>query len=254
MLSWSAISRLGLVQASPGSIGALTTATLSRVMAVGLALPECFVALHHGVQVGRPSSSLVSDAGGRWGVEDTRLSALGAFCVVGAVLVFPLSFALGVLVLVLAYGRIGLGVGAAPEPHSSARLRAVMAGATLAAAYLRVRRIERRRGPAAPQSRSAPFWKSLRKVWSEPQACARQQLRLALDDRLLPAGTDPRSLCRPRLGPDAQPDDLAFQRPAGRRLLRHPHRRDRGARPRVATRRGEHRLLSVGAADLVARE
>ena len=49
-LGWLGIARLGLVQASLGSIVVLTTSTLNRVMVVELALPAiipgALVALH----------------------------------------------------------------------------------------------------------------------------------------------------------------------------------------------------------------
>lgn len=119
MLSWPAIVRLGLVQAALGSIVVLTTSTLNRVMVVELALPAVLVgllvALHYGVQISRPTWGFASDTGGRrtrWIVGGMLLLALGALAAAGAVLIFPLSFALGMTVSVLAYATIGLGVGA----------------------------------------------------------------------------------------------------------------------------------------------
>ena len=76
--------RLGLVQASLGSIVVLTTSTLNRVMVVELALPAIvpgvLVALHYAVQVLRPRLGYGSDLGGRrtpWIVGGMVALALG---------------------------------------------------------------------------------------------------------------------------------------------------------------------------------
>ena len=76
--------RLGLVQASLGSIVVLTTSTLNRVMVVELALPAIIpgvlVALHYAVQVLRPRLGYGSDVGGRrtpWIVGGMAALAVG---------------------------------------------------------------------------------------------------------------------------------------------------------------------------------
>jgi BCD family chlorophyll transporter-like MFS transporter len=68
-LGWLSIVRLGLVQASLGSIVVLTTSVLNRVMVVELMLaaviPGLLVGLHYGVQISRPLWGHGSDRGGR---------------------------------------------------------------------------------------------------------------------------------------------------------------------------------------------
>ena len=68
-LGWLSIIRLGLVQASLGSIVVLTTSVLNRVMVVELMLaaviPGLLVGLHYGVQISRPLWGHGSDRGGR---------------------------------------------------------------------------------------------------------------------------------------------------------------------------------------------
>jgi BCD family chlorophyll transporter-like MFS transporter len=58
-LTWPQIARLGLVQASLGSIVVLTTSLLNRVMVIELALPAilpgALVALHYFIQLYRLS-------------------------------------------------------------------------------------------------------------------------------------------------------------------------------------------------------
>jgi hypothetical protein len=78
-LGWLSIMRLGLVQASLGSIVVLTTSVLNRVMVVELMLaaviPGLLVGLHYGVQISRPL----------WGMDPTgaagaRPGLLAVFC------------------------------------------------------------------------------------------------------------------------------------------------------------------------------
>jgi BCD family chlorophyll transporter-like MFS transporter len=119
-LSWLQIVRLGMVQMALGAIVVLTTSTLNRLMVVELSLaaviPGALVALHYGIQMTRPRWGFASDTGGgrsRWIVLGMAALGSGALAASGAILLFPISFALGLVVSILAYGLIGLGVGAA---------------------------------------------------------------------------------------------------------------------------------------------
>jgi BCD family chlorophyll transporter-like MFS transporter len=131
-LGWGQIVRLGLVQASLGSIVVLTTSTLNRLMVVELALPAVLpgllVALHYAIQITRPNWGFLSDAGGRrtrFIIGGMALLGLGAFLAALAVTLFPASYAAGLALSVLAYVLIGLGVGA-----SGTSLLALLATAT----------------------------------------------------------------------------------------------------------------------------
>ena len=118
-LSWLSIARLGLVQMALGAIVVLTTSTLNRLMVVELALPAvlpgALVALHYGIQMTRPHWGFASDTGGhrtRWIIGGMFILALGALLAAIGVFILDASFALGLLVSILAYALIGLGVGA----------------------------------------------------------------------------------------------------------------------------------------------
>lgn len=119
-LTWVQIFRLGLVQMALGAIVVLTTSTLNRLMVVELALPAVLpgllVGLHYGVQLSRPHWGFYSDVGGRrtrWIIGGVATLGLGGFLAAVAVVLFPGSAALGLVISVLAYLLIGLGVGAA---------------------------------------------------------------------------------------------------------------------------------------------
>jgi MFS transporter, BCD family, chlorophyll transporter len=119
-LGWFGIIRLGLVQAALGSIVVLVTSTLNRVMVVEYALPALLpgvlVALHYGVQFLRPRFGHGSDRGRRrtpWIVMGLGVLALGGFSCALATILLPQHLWAGLLVAVLAYGAVGLGVGAA---------------------------------------------------------------------------------------------------------------------------------------------
>jgi len=118
-LSWFQIVRLGLVQMALGAIVVLTTSTLNRLMVVELALPAVLpgllVALHYGIQMTRPQWGFASDTGGkrtRWIISGMVALAVGAFMAACGILVLANSFALGMVVSIIAYALIGLGVGA----------------------------------------------------------------------------------------------------------------------------------------------
>ncbi len=118
-LSWFQIFRLGLVQMALGAIVVLTTSTLNRLMVVELSLPAVLpgllVAFHYGIQMTRPHWGFASDAGGhrtKWIIGGMIALAIGAFAAACGILVLETSFALGMVISIIAYGLIGLGVGA----------------------------------------------------------------------------------------------------------------------------------------------
>ena len=119
-LGWLGIVRLGLVQASLGSIVVLTTSTLNRVMVVELALPAivpgALVALHYAVQVLRPRLGYGSDLGGRrtpWIVGGMATLALGGTGAAAATALMATQLWAGLALALLAFTLVGLGVGAA---------------------------------------------------------------------------------------------------------------------------------------------
>lgn len=119
-LSWLSIVRLGLVQMSLGAIVVLTTSTFNRLMVVELALPAVLpgllVGLHYAIQITRPNWGFLSDTGGhrtRWIIGGMAALAAGAFLAAASIPLLATSFAAGLALSILAYGLIGLGVGAA---------------------------------------------------------------------------------------------------------------------------------------------
>jgi len=118
-LSWFSIIRLGLIQMALGAIVVLTTSTLNRLMVVELALPALLpgllVALHYGIQITRPTWGYRSDTGAsrtRWIILGMGILALGGVLAAAGVIALEQSFALGLTISILAYGLIGIGVGA----------------------------------------------------------------------------------------------------------------------------------------------
>ena len=119
-LGWLDIARLGLVQASLGSVVVLTTSTLNRVMVVELALlaaiPGALVGLHYAVQLLRPLWGHASDVGGsrtRWIVGGVGLLAVAGMMAAASVALMAEHFVLGLVIAVIAYTLIGFGIGAA---------------------------------------------------------------------------------------------------------------------------------------------
>ncbi|MDP2121095.1 MAG: BCD family MFS transporter [Hoeflea sp.] len=119
-LGWLSIVRLGLVQASLGSIVVLTTSTLNRVMVVELALaamiPGLLVGLHYGVQISRPLWGHGSDRGGsrtRWIVGGVALLGLSGTGAAATTLLFTDHFWLAISAAVLSFLGVGIGIGAA---------------------------------------------------------------------------------------------------------------------------------------------
>ncbi len=140
-MTWLGIVRLGLIQASLGSIVVLVTSTLNRVMIVELALPALvpggLVAMHYIVQVLRPRLGYGSDVGGRrtpWILGGMAAMALGGTgAAVGTAMMATAPW-LGLSIAALSFLAVGLGVGAAGTSLL-----------TLLASQVD----ERRRGPAA---------------------------------------------------------------------------------------------------------
>lgn len=131
-LSWTQIARLGLVQMALGAIVVLTTSTLNRLMVLELGLPAILpgllVGFHYGIQLSRPRWGFASDTGGNrtsWIIGGMLILALGGFSAAFAVTLFEGSFAAGLSLSIVAYGLIGLGVGA-----SGTSLLALLATAT----------------------------------------------------------------------------------------------------------------------------
>ncbi len=131
-LSWVSIFRMGLVQLCLGAIVVLTTSTLNRLMVVELALPAVLpgllVGLHYGVQITRPTWGFQSDRGGnrtRFILLGMVALGLGGFLAAYGFVLMAGAFWTGMAVSVLAYGLIGMGVGA-----SGTSLLALLATAT----------------------------------------------------------------------------------------------------------------------------
>ena len=119
-LGWLGILRLGLVQASLGSIVVLTTSTLNRVMVVELALaaviPGALVSLHYAVQMLRPVWGYESDIGGgrtRWILGGLALLAVSGTGAAASTIVFEADFWAGLAAAIVAFILIGFGIGAA---------------------------------------------------------------------------------------------------------------------------------------------
>ena len=102
-----------------GSILALTNATLNRIMVVELSLlaivPGMLIALHYAIQITRPNWGLLSDIGGnrtRWIIGGLSILGIGATLATVGIIVFEKNFSLGLFISSIAYGLIGIGVGA----------------------------------------------------------------------------------------------------------------------------------------------
>jgi len=119
-LGWFGIFRLGLVQAALGAVVVLVISTLNRVMVVEYALPALLpgllVALHYAVQMIRPRFGYGSDRGGRrtpWILGGMALLCIGGVLCALAAVTMPEHFLFALLIAVVAYGAVGVGVGAA---------------------------------------------------------------------------------------------------------------------------------------------
>ncbi|MEO7431388.1 MAG: BCD family MFS transporter [Dokdonella sp.] len=120
LFGWSAIARLGLVQAALGSIVVLATSTMNRVMVVELALPAilpgALVGLHYAVQILRPRFGFGSDIGGRrtpWIIGGIATLGAGAVLAALAIAWMETSRVGGIVAAFGGFVLIGAGVGAA---------------------------------------------------------------------------------------------------------------------------------------------
>ena len=116
---WFSIFRLGLVQTALGSIVVLTTSTMNRVMVVEYALPAMLpgilVGLHYAIQLARPRFGYGSDVGGRstpWIVGGMAILAIGGIGAAIATAWMATNSVAGIALAFVAFGLIGVGVGA----------------------------------------------------------------------------------------------------------------------------------------------
>jgi BCD family chlorophyll transporter-like MFS transporter len=116
-LTWPQIARLGLVQASLGSIVVLTTSLLNRVMVIELALPAilpgALVAIHYFIQLIRPRMGFGSDQTRRaspWIRGGILVLASGGVLAAASTILLSNSVVLGIALATLAFLMIGIGV------------------------------------------------------------------------------------------------------------------------------------------------
>ena len=116
-LTWPQIARLGLVQASLGSIVVLTTSLLNRVMVIELALPAilpgALVAIHYFIQLIRPRMGFGSDQTRRaspWIRGGILVLASGGVLAAASTILLSHSVALGIALATVAFLMIGIGV------------------------------------------------------------------------------------------------------------------------------------------------
>jgi len=119
-LSWFAIIRIGLVQASIGALVMMATTVLNRLMVVeyGLlaAIPAGLVSWHYAIQLGRPIWGHGSDKGSnrtRWIVGGIAVLAAGTLMATKATLMMASPGIWVFAFAIFAYTVIGVGVGAA---------------------------------------------------------------------------------------------------------------------------------------------
>jgi BCD family chlorophyll transporter-like MFS transporter len=116
-LTWPQIARLGLVQASLGSIVVLTTSLLNRVMVVELALPAilpgALVALQYFIQLIRPRMGFGSDQTRRaspWIRGGILVLASGGVLAAASTILLDSSIGWGIALATVAFLMIGIGV------------------------------------------------------------------------------------------------------------------------------------------------
>ena len=116
-LTWPQIARLGLVQASLGSIVVLTTSLLNRVMVIELALPAilpgALVAIHYFIQLIRPRMGFGSDQTRRaspWIRGGILVLASGGVLAAASTILLSSSVVLGIALATVAFLMIGIGV------------------------------------------------------------------------------------------------------------------------------------------------
>ncbi len=118
-LSWFAIARIGVVQASIGAIVMLATSLLNRVMVVeyslAAAIPAGLVAWHYAVQLGRPLFGHGSDKGRKrtpWILGGIIVLAAGAMLAINATVLMDSNRSFAIGLAILGFTLIGAGVGA----------------------------------------------------------------------------------------------------------------------------------------------
>ncbi len=118
-LSWFAIARIGVVQASIGAIVMLATSLLNRVMVVeyslAAAIPAGLVAWHYAVQLGRPLFGHGSDKGRKrtpWILGGIIVLAAGAMLAINATVMMDSNRSFAIGLAILGFTLIGAGVGA----------------------------------------------------------------------------------------------------------------------------------------------
>ena len=116
-LTWPQIARLGLVQASLGSIVVLTTSLLNRVIVIELALPAilpgALVAIHYFIQLIRPRMGFGSDQTRRaspWIRGGILVLASGGVLAAASTILLSNSVVLGIALATIAFLMIGIGV------------------------------------------------------------------------------------------------------------------------------------------------
>jgi MFS transporter, BCD family, chlorophyll transporter len=119
-LSWSAVVRVGCVQMAIGSVIAMTTSTLNRIMVVELALaavvPGLLVGLYYAIQASRPYWGYRSDAGRRrtpWIVGGMAVLAAGGLVATLGTVLADTRLLAGLALASAGFALIGAGAGAA---------------------------------------------------------------------------------------------------------------------------------------------
>lgn len=119
-LSWTGIIRLGLVQMAIGSVIAMTTSTLNRIMVVELDLaavvPGLLVALYYALQLSRPYWGFRSDSGRRrvpWIIGGVAVLAAGGVLATFGTVLAGTQIGAGLALAALGFALIGAGAGAA---------------------------------------------------------------------------------------------------------------------------------------------
>jgi BCD family chlorophyll transporter-like MFS transporter len=142
-LGWMGIFRLGSVQAALGAVVVLVTSTVNRVMVVEYALPALLpgllVALHYVVQLVRPRFGYGSDRGKRrtpWIIGGMAVLGIGGVLCALAAVSMPRHFIGGLMLALVAYGAVGVGVGAAGTSLLALMAKRVAAGRRAAAATI----------------------------------------------------------------------------------------------------------------------
>ncbi|MEM7055987.1 MAG: BCD family MFS transporter [Pseudomonadota bacterium] len=118
-LSWLSIVRIGLVQTALGAVVVLCTATINRVMIVELTLlamiPAFLVGIYHGFQLLRPKWGHGADNHARrapWIIGGMAVLAAGTVGAATATAWMESAFWPGLALAIMAFGMVGLGLGA----------------------------------------------------------------------------------------------------------------------------------------------